>query len=199
MSQNQFDQIMEFNKFLLKFQQIKRDLYVTGEDRMENDAEHSYQLTMMAWFINSIFKLNFNLDLLMRYALVHDLVEVWAGDTSVFNSSSKMLKDKKQREQKAFKIITKQFSHFPELTEYINLYSTQQDQESLFIYSLDKLLPALNIYFDNGRSWKEHNITLERWLIVQKAKICKDRTMEIVLKSFLELITNKNELFEVTE
>lgn len=72
------NKIFSYLSFLDEFRQIKRVMYATGEDRMENDMEHSYQLTMLAWYFIDAYNLNLDLNRVMRYSLVHDLVEVYA-------------------------------------------------------------------------------------------------------------------------
>ena len=47
----EIENIFKFANFLYKFQQVKRIMLATGEDRQENDAEHSYQLAMLSWYI----------------------------------------------------------------------------------------------------------------------------------------------------
>ena len=86
--------LIEFTKFTHSFQQIKRVIYANGEDRNENDAEHSYQLAMACWLVVETKKLKLDLNKIVKYALVHDLVEIYAGDT-YFYSTDKNMQEKK--------------------------------------------------------------------------------------------------------
>ncbi len=56
------NQILDFVRLLNKFREVERVIHANGGDRFENDAEHSYQLSMLAWYIISTNNLNLNLD-----------------------------------------------------------------------------------------------------------------------------------------
>lgn len=83
-----FQKIFAYVRFPDEFRKIKRVVYNTGEDRLENDSEHSYQLTMIAWYIMDAYKLDLDRDLVIRYCLIHDLVEVYAGDTYIYSQDT---------------------------------------------------------------------------------------------------------------
>ena len=57
--------------------------------------------------------------------------------------------------------VIKEFKEFDDLHILIEQYEKKQDAESRFVYALDKIQPVLNIYTDNGRTWREKNITLQ--------------------------------------
>lgn len=75
--------LLEFQKLLVQFQHISRVTHIPGSWEAENDTEHSYNLAMTAWFLAPHFP-QLDCDKLIRYALVHDLVEVHAGDTYIY-------------------------------------------------------------------------------------------------------------------
>jgi len=132
-----------------------------GEEGGENDAEHSFQLALVAWFINDHFKLNLDTNLLLKAALAHDLVELYAGDMSVYEENLEKVESKHDREMQAFKRIKEEFPTFTELHTIIEVYEDQKSPEALFIKSIDKLVPGINIYLDDGRYWKENGVTLD--------------------------------------
>lgn len=153
--------ILNFTAFTHKFQQVVRTIYVTGIDRDENDLEHVGQLALLAWYIAESEKLDLDQEKLIKYALAHDLVETYAGDT-YFHTTDQALKDSKaEREANAAKRIRTEFSEFDDLHELIEAYEEKKDKEARFIYALDKMIPVLNIYLDHGRSWKRDKVTLE--------------------------------------
>lgn len=96
--------IINFTKLLNKFCDIERVIHSNGGDRLENDVEHSYRLAMLAWYIISSNKLSLDLDLVIKYALVHDLVEVYAGDTYIYTRRHRV---EKQQNKKGRRIIRK--------------------------------------------------------------------------------------------
>lgn len=193
--------ILELVTFTHKFQQVKRKILVSGESRPENDAEHSYQLAMLAWFLNDSEGLKLNSDLLIRYALVHDLVETYAGDIpiSVYKNEIHDRTNKKQNEFEALKRIEREFGKFKEMINLMKRYETKEDAESKFIYSLDKLLPMLNVYLDDGRSWKEYQAEFEKLLDWKDKTINEKNVRNVYQKLKQALIEDKERLFGETD
>lgn len=125
-----------------RFQQIRRTNLAADGER-ENDAEHSYQLALVALYLNRYLELGLKEEKLVSYALIHDLVEVYAGDVDPYYSSQAEINAKKEKEEEA---ITTLKSNFPELGETIRKYEEREEEEAKFVYALDKLLVFLNIY-----------------------------------------------------
>lgn len=138
--------IYRFFEFLDAFRQIERIIYVDREKNKENDVEHSYQLAMMGWYIAQTENLDMNMDRIIRYALVHDLVEVHAGDTLPFTRGQDGDVLKQANEAAALERIKREFHEFPELTQWIELYEHKRDEESRFVYALDKMIATMNNY-----------------------------------------------------
>lgn len=79
--------LLNFANLMSSFRAIKRDIPKYHNVEPENDAEHSYQLAMMCWYITTIENLNLDINKILKYALVHDLAEVYAGDVSLYTSN----------------------------------------------------------------------------------------------------------------
>jgi len=178
--------IMHFVELLNKFGSVKRVLYPKGENRPENDIEHSYRLAMLAWYILETEELNLDRDLVINYALIHDLVEVYAGDTYIYSTNKKFIKSKKEREHQASLRLKKEFPEIKKFHQLIAQYERREDQESKFVYALDKIEPVLTIYSDNGRMWKLHNVTLSMLINAKKDKVTESAIIE---KYFNELVS----------
>ena len=160
-----------------RFEKVERLVYRTGESRRENDAEHTYSLMMSAWFFvsranNDDKKLD--LEKVLLYIMVHDLVEAYAGDTD--SLSSQGLTGKDEREHQALIELTQDMNFFPELPKLIVSYEAQSDAESVFVKSLDKLMPVFKNLRDNGRSFKDFHgdVDFDSWVTFKETKI-KDR------------------------
>lgn len=163
--------LLEFSKLLTAFQRIERALYVPGTTRRENDSEHSYHLTLIAWYLISSQKIDLDINRVLMYALVHDLVEVYAGDTFVFSSDAAHLQTKHEREASAAKRIEEEFPEFGSLHDSIRMYEKREDSEARFVYELDKVVPILINYEDGARVWKERGVTLEMIRGEKKQKV----------------------------
>jgi putative hydrolases of HD superfamily len=169
MSKN-LQQVLDFTNFLLDFQAIERIVSVPNRQYGENDAEHSYSLAMMAWYLAQDDP-ELNIDLVIRYSLIHDLVEVYAGDTFAFSNNPSELASKKQRELAALVEIKKRYPDFEDMTKLIDDYETLKDPESRFVYALDKLMPVLIINLEGGRLWHKHKISRAKLIKNKRSKI----------------------------
>jgi putative hydrolases of HD superfamily len=189
-----YSSLTPFFELLCEYQRVERLVYVPqGGGRKENNVEHSYLLAMLAWYIIEKDKLVLDIDRVLRYALVHDLVEVYAGDTSLFDAQARV--GKKEREQEAQRKLAEKFTDFSALHETIERYEAQEDAESRFIKALDKLQPMFASYLEGGTTWKEQGVTLSR--IIELKRECMDKAPEIkpYFDSFVEHLRTHPELF----
>ncbi|MBN2100543.1 HD domain-containing protein [Candidatus Dojkabacteria bacterium] len=154
------EKLLKFTQFYHKFQQTKRLIYATGENRHENDSEHSFQVALTCWYLISRYQLNLNLEKVLKYAIIHDLPEVFAGDF-YFDINSKKRGKKEALEKEAIKNISKRFPEYSDLSELLESYNSQSDKEAKFVNSVEKLIPVINIYLDNGRIWKEEGMKMK--------------------------------------
>lgn len=159
------DQVLEelhgLQDFLLDFRNVERVTPIPGTDctKRENDVEHSYFLALACWYVTDKLRLLFDHEKLLKYALVHDLPEAYAGDVDAFASAAKR-EEKALRETEATRAIQHRFQKsFPGMVEYLEAYEAQAEQESRFVKALDKLMPAIMITMDEGGSWQEQGIT----------------------------------------
>jgi putative hydrolase of HD superfamily len=168
-----------------KFQAIKRKIWLPQQEVLENDAEHSYQLAFAAWFLITTQKLPLDAEKAMKYGLAHDLVEVHAGDVYAFEKDQGIVDGKAQREAEAAELLKKEYPNFAELHSIIYNYEQRADEESKFVYALDKLLAAITTFLDNGKVWKIEGFTLEEFIEKKLPQISRD---ERVKSYFFELV-----------
>jgi len=163
------NKLLEFLKFSLQFRQTQRAIYAVGENRMENDVEHSYQLTILTWYVIESEKLKLDSNLAIKYALIHDLEEAITGDKPIFDKKSRS--GKENQEKLAYEIISKMFPDWKEYKKLSTNYKNKKDEESKLVNGLDKILPVLNIYIDGGRIWKTEDTTLKTLSENKKEKV----------------------------
>lgn len=169
---------------LIDFQAVERNIQIPKLNRAENDTEHSYNLALAAWLIISKDKLPLDLDLVIRYALVHDLVEIYAGDA--FPLDDKQVAEKPSKEHEAL-LRLKSDELTDEFAELIEKYEQMADEESKFVYGLDKLMPAFTLIHGKIPLWKEYNLTQSGWEDKFRSKIEKSQYLKPYLEQFLEL------------
>lgn len=185
------NKIINFTKLLNKFRSVERVVLVNEEERNENDVEHSYYMAMLAWYIVNVNKLDLDINLVIKYALIHDFVEVYAGDTYIYSSDRAHIESKEKREKEAAEKLQKDFSEFEDMHTLIEKYEKREDKESRFVYALDKIQPMVNIYTDNGRSWKVNKVKLQMLVDHKKDKVVVSPEVKKYFEDLIELLKNE--------
>ncbi|MDP3962349.1 MAG: HD domain-containing protein [bacterium] len=190
------ERMLQFVTMMHSFQQIRRKVRATGEHRWENDAEHSYQLAMVCWYIIDSEQLDLDFSKAMLYAMVHDIPEIYAGDPCIFTDGPEALVGKEKRERKAMARLAKEFREFTGLHEALVAYNKRQDRESRFVYAMDKILPFYNIVLDDGKTWKQFNTSLDEVLAAKenKIRICPVASQKLD-EILVEMRQHQGELF----
>ena len=150
----QMDFLLEVDK--LKF--IYRQTYLSNGERKENDAEHSWHLALMAVLLQEYSNEPVDVVKVMTMVLIHDLVEIDAGDTYAYDTAGNQTK--REREVKAaqriFGILPKdQEEAFRALWEEFEAYETP---EAKFAHVCDNMQPFMLNHATGGRSWQEHGV-----------------------------------------
>jgi putative hydrolase of HD superfamily len=153
------DRQLEFIIEIDKLKMVMRQSYVMTADRQENSAEHSWHLAMMAMVLAEHAEQQVDLCHALRMVVLHDIVEIDAGDTYCYDEQA--ARDKAEREDRA---ATRIFGLLPEdqaceLRDLWDEYELQITPESRFAMALDRLMPLLHNYHTEGKSWSEHGIT----------------------------------------
>ena len=141
-----------------KVKNIFRQTYLADGRRKENDAEHSWHLALMAVLLKEHMNEDADVARVMIMVLIHDLVEIDAGDTYAYDE--KGAQTKREREVKAaeriFGILPEdQGRYFRELWEDFEAYETP---EAKFAHLLDNFQPILLNDASGGKSWVEHGV-----------------------------------------
>ncbi|MEO2204649.1 HD domain-containing protein [Paenibacillus pabuli] len=161
MSESLQDQI-QFLIEIDKLKTIERRTRIIHGDRRENDAEHSWHLAMMALVLQSHANKDVDILKVIKMLLVHDLVEIDAGDTFVYDTAGHT--DKYDREIKAAHRL---FGMLPEVQgeEMLNLwleFEAKETNEAQFASALDRLQPLIHNYQNQGDTWQKYNITSDQ-------------------------------------
>lgn len=190
-----FKRALAFTNLLEQFQKVRRNAYVPDEERMENDVEHSYKLALFAWYLVESYQLPLDTGKVVKYALTHDLVEVYAGDTLAWDVEGR--KTKHARERAAQEQLKKEWDDFPELHTLIENYEGKVDEEARFVYALDKLFYLFPEYLADWRTIIELKVSYTEEL---EQKEEKTRVHPVVhewcLQVFEELKKEENRLWK---
>ncbi len=189
--------ILPIIQLTTQFADIKRTIgYRKGH--LENDAEHSFQLAVACWMANEQYQFGLKDELLLKFALVHDLVEVYAGDTDA-HADKEMLATKKDREAKAFEQLKHEYSQFQDMLSAIERYERKQDEEAQLVYILDKFIADRNIFISKEPYYLERKVDIAGWKEWVYRKIdmpaLSPNMKKLVEESMEEIEKNYSEMF----
>ena len=151
--------------FLIEIDQVKNILRMTSiadGSRRENDAEHSWSLAMMAVLFVEYVDDQIDLLKVIKMVLIHDLVEIHAGDTFCFDEAG--MQDKEAREQASADKIFGLLEHDQgqELRQLWEEFESCETLEAEYAAMLDRLQPLIMNYINEGGTWAQHQISVEQ-------------------------------------
>ncbi|MCR5594557.1 MAG: HD domain-containing protein [Lachnospiraceae bacterium] len=162
MEKDRLTRQIEFALEIDKEKNIFRQTHLSGHGRNENDAEHAWHMAIMAYVLREYANEEVDIARVMLMCLIHDIVEIDAGDTYAYDDEG--LKTQKAREDAAKERI---FSLLPtdQKEEFIKLFDefeNYETPESKYAHSMDNLQPLILNNSNNGGDWKEHGVTAEK-------------------------------------
>lgn len=157
-----FEKQMNFLLELDKVKEIYRQNYISDKSRKENDAEHSWHSCVMAFVLAEYFDKDVDLLKVIKMMLMHDVVEIYAGDTYCYDEAG--YADKAEREMESAKRV---YGLLPEdqRNEFMSLWREFEEggtKEADFCAILDRIQPTMLNYATDGISWLEHGIKKEQ-------------------------------------
>lgn len=200
MSKPDIARLIAFQRLLLNFSHVarvvQRPVAATSDKYIaENDTEHSYNLAMTAWFLASYFP-ELNPNRVIRYALVHDLVEIHAGDTYIYADAA-TLASKSKREAAALEQLEAEWPDFSTMTETIHEYEAKDTPEAQFVYALDKIMPIMLIYISQGYTWHKEGITLKQLDAIKRTKVSVSAEIQPYYEQLYELLVASPHLIPI--
>ena len=155
-------QQLEFALEIDKEKNIFRQTHLSGHGRNENDAEHAWHMAIMAYVLREYANEPVDIARVMLMCLIHDIVEIDAGDTYAYDAEG--LKTQKARENAAKERI---FSLLPdeqkqELMQLFDEFEEFATPESKFAHAMDNLQPLLLNNSNCGGDLKEHDVSAEQ-------------------------------------
>jgi len=189
------EDLLKFTEFTNLFADVKRKTILNKDGSAENNAQHSFQLAIIAWYISQKESLKLNIEKLIKYALVHDLVETFSGTFSAYERNKTTQKIKDESEKKSLEKIRNDFKELPDLIDSLNSYLIQQDKESKLIYALDKLIPILNIELNNHDFYHTTKTTYENMIKAKDKKISRDPTVYKYFKLLIKYLYEDSKFF----
>lgn len=177
---------IEFALLMDKQKNIFRQNHLADNSRRENDAEHAWHMAVMAYLFREYANEDIDISKVILMCLIHDVVEIEAGDTYAYDEEAK--KSQREREEIAKKHI---FGMLPsdqgrELEVLFDEFEAQETAEARFAKAMDNLQPVLLHEANGGGDWKEHGVTKEQ--IMRRQEKTRDGSEELfeVIKDIID-------------
>lgn len=184
---------LDFALEIDKEKNVFRQTHLSGHGRNENDAEHAWHMAIMAYLLREYSNESVDISKVMLMCLIHDIVEIDAGDTYAYDAES--IKTQSERENAAKERI---FSILPddqraELTALFDEFEAYETAESKFAHAMDNLQPLMLNDSNGGADWHEHKVSAEQVYSRQiKTRLGSEKLYEVVDDIIRKNIGNNN-------
>ena len=177
---------IEFALLMDKQKNIFRQNHLADNSRRENDAEHAWHMAVMAYLFREYANEDIDISKVILMCLIHDVVEIEAGDTYAYDEEAK--KSQKEREEIAKKHI---FGMLPsdqgrELEALFDEFEAQETAEARFAKAMDNLQPVLLHEANGGEDWKEHEVTKEQIMRRQEKTRRGSEELFVIIKDIID-------------
>jgi putative hydrolase of HD superfamily len=170
--EKQLDFIVEIDKIKSIFRKTK----LFDGNRFENDAEHSWTICIMALLLKEYSNFSINIEKVIIMLLIHDIVEIDAGDTFLYSSERENAQiNEKKAAERIFGLLEKEQKEY-----FINLWNEFEEKETneaKFASVFDRIEPLIQNYLTEGDTWKKNKITYE--MVIKKNKHIENGSREI--------------------
>jgi len=188
MSLNNLLSQIEFIKEIDKLKYIQRRTKLINSDRNENDAEHSWHLAIMAVVLAEHANEPVDILKVVKMLLIHDLVEIDAGDTFIYDTQKNHTNTDEERlaAQRIFGMLPKEQAE--ELIDIWEEFEAGNSAEAKFARAMDRLEPLLQNSSNQGGTWKEFDVPYSK--VYNKKKVIKEGAATIW--EYAENLLNEN-------
>ncbi len=187
---NRLNKQIEFIIEIDKIKEIYRHTSLFGKERKENDAEHSWHICIIAMVLSE-YANEINIDMLkiLKMLLIHDLVEIYAGDYIIYTDK---IDEKKKKEiegaEKIFNLLP--IEQKKEFMLIWKEFEERKTKESKFANAIDRFEPILQNYKNSGGTWNEYKISsikiLEKNQIIQEGSQVIWEYVQNIVEEFVQ-------------
>lgn len=170
---------------------LRRTRVKSAEGRLENSAEHSWHVALMAILMEEHANEPVDIARVVKMLLLHDVVEIDAGDTFVYDVAATA-----EQEQKELDAAHRLFGMLPEeqgqsLLQLWLEFESAQTADAKFAKALDRIIPMLLNYYNQGQSWQEHGVTRHQALTINQKIEFGSQALWDKAKQIIDDATNK--------
>ena len=190
---------LDFALEIDKEKNVLRQTHLSGHGRRENDAEHAWHMAIMAYLLREYANAPVDAGKVMLMCLIHDIVEIDAGDTYAYDTEGQ--RTRKDREDAAKERI---FSLLPEdqqreLTALFDEFEAAETAEARFAHAMDNLQPLLLNDSNDGADWREHGVAADQVYRRQGGTRQGSETLFAVTDAILQKHIRRGNLAETEE
>lgn len=184
--------LLPFIKEIDLLKKVERQALIHSGGRRENTAEHSWHLAMTVLVFQSLSPEKIDVNKALKMALLHDVVEIYAGDTFALGDLGNKQESELAALEKLMGLLPPSIS--TDLKEIWLEFEEGTSAEAKFVSAIDRFLPMYSNYLNEGYSWKNHNVSSERLISRTKAPIQKGfpELWDIAQRMITESIANGN-------
>lgn len=183
-------EVIELSKLLGDFGQIERVTRLP-DGRPESDSHHSFSLALISFELANQFAPELDIKKILLYSLVHDLPELVTGDINTLLANPEALALKSQQDRAASAKVREVFKNAPSILQAIEAYELKEDEESLFVYWIDKMATIPTHFYDNGKNLRALGITnrsdIQQWYERTLSKLSKHKQAHTSAVQILEM------------
>ena len=183
---NKIEKQLNFIIEIDKVKQIIRKSKLFDGSRFENDAEHSWTICIMALLLKEYSNFSVNIEKVIIMLLIHDIVEIDAGDTFLYSSSRNDAQNKEKiAAERIFGLLENDQKEY-----FINIWNEfelKETNEAKFAAIFDRLEPLLQNYLTEGYTWKKNNINYD--MVIKNNKHIENGSKDIW--EFVLILLNK--------
>ena len=156
----QIEALLPFLKEADRLKSVTRQTLVHSGERVENSAEHSWHLAVAVLIFQKMAPPNLDVNKAIKMALLHDIVEIDAGDTFVYDDSSSKFAKESLAMERLSNLLPREIA--AEISDTWKEFEKGDCVEAKYVSALDRFLPLYSNYLNKGHSWKKHGITSDR-------------------------------------
>lgn len=175
--------------FLIEIDKLKnifRQSLISDKSRNENDAEHSWHLAMYATILEEYAPKGTDISKVVKMALIHDIIEIYAGDTFLYDEELTKSKEKREKAaaEKIYAILPEQQGK--EIKALWEEFEEKKTKEAVFCATIDRIQPIILNYLTEGGTWKKHNVKKD--MVLKKGYLIFEMADERLKQYVLDII-----------
>jgi putative hydrolase of HD superfamily len=187
--QDRLSQILNFLETIDSFKSIERATYLSDQSRHECDSDHTWHMAMFALLLHRELKMNVDLSKVLELILIHDLCEIYAGDSFAYSPQHRDHKKEQEAAEKIFALLPQDLEST--LHHAWMEFTFGTSTEARFARTLDRLQALAQNVISSGRTWKERGVTESMSRELNREHLSFDPTLKTLFERLFQRATEE--------